>query len=63
MFQNSNISKEPCPVCGKMLRNKPPCCTSKIAYLVCGCGYKKAKNEADHVHHSSGSHDATGVQG
>ena len=63
MFQNSNITKVPCPVCGKELRIKAPCCSDKNVYLVCGCGFKKVKDETDHVHHSGGSDDATGVQG
>lgn len=63
MFENSNISSEPCPVCGKKLRKKPPCCSSKIPYLQCQCGYKKVDNETDTVHHSSGSDDSAGVQG
>lgn len=63
MFQNSNITKEPCPACGKPLRYKAPCCSSNIPYLVCQCGYKKVKNEIDIVHHSGGSLDPANVQG
>jgi hypothetical protein len=63
LFKNSNIIAEGCPVCGKKLRIKAPCCSDKNAYLVCGCGYKKVKNETDNVHNSSGSNDPTGMQG
>ena len=63
MFENSNISSEPCPICGKKLRKKPPCCSSKVPYLLCQCGYKKVDNETGHVHHSGGSDDSAGVQG
>jgi predicted amidophosphoribosyltransferase len=63
MFQNSNIIKDPCPVCGKNLRVKPPCCTSKLSYYVCQCGYKKVKDEVDTVHHSGGGDDSANVQG
>jgi len=63
MFENSNISGEPCPICGKKLRKKPPCCSSKIPYLLCQCGYKKVDNEANHVHHSGGGNDSADMQG
>ena len=44
MFENSNITKEDCPVCNKKkLRYKAPCCNDKNAYLVCPCGFKKVK--------------------
>lgn len=43
LFEGSNIIKERCPACGKQLRFKPPCCADKTSYLVCPCGYKKAK--------------------
>lgn len=63
MFQNSNITKDPCPVCSKLLRYKAPCCSSKIPYLVCQCGYKKVKDETDTVHHSGGGDDSANMQG
>jgi predicted amidophosphoribosyltransferase len=54
MFQNSNITEEVCPVCGKKLRFKPACCSDKNEYLVCPCGYKKVKvkNEIGSLHSS-----------
>jgi hypothetical protein len=63
MFENSNIAKVPCPICGKNLRIKPPCCSSKIAYFICQCGYKKVKDEVDNVRHSSRGDDTAGMQG
>jgi predicted RNA-binding Zn-ribbon protein involved in translation (DUF1610 family) len=37
----TNVTEEPCPDCGKLLRFKPPCCSDKYSYLVCPCGFKK----------------------
>lgn len=34
---------EPCPACGKSLKLKPACCSSKFGTKECfGCGYKIA---------------------
>ena len=40
----TNISKEKCPVCGKNLRAKSPCCGQPEAFLMCVCGYKEVIN-------------------
>ena len=39
----TNVTEEKCPVCGKGLKFKPPCCSDKNAYLICSCGFKKVK--------------------
>ncbi|HPE06262.1 MAG TPA: hypothetical protein PLW50_00920 [Smithellaceae bacterium] len=65
-LKNSNLVEEQCPICGKNLRYKAPCCSDKNSYLVCPCGFKKVlekKNETAPVHHSGGSADPAGVQG
>jgi len=41
----TNESDKKCPVCGKFLRYKAPCCSQKEAYLKCMCGYKEATEE------------------
>lgn len=63
MFQNSNITKIQCPICGKNLRIKSPCCSDPRGYYICQCGYKKVKDngEVNSVRHSSGSNDTIGV--
>ena len=61
---SNNLSDVKCPVCGKNLRIKPPCCSDKNFYLVCPCGYKQVKegnNGVGAVNNSSRSHDATGM--
>jgi len=31
---------EPCPACGKNLKQMKPCCTNKFGAKECTCGYK-----------------------
>jgi hypothetical protein len=61
MFNNSNISGEVCPVCGRKLRFKAACCSDPNKYLICQCGFKKVKNEITPMRDSGGSPDPTDV--
>lgn len=37
----NNVTEYICPVCGKKLVHKPPCCSEKIPWYSCVCGYKR----------------------
>jgi hypothetical protein len=38
----TNLSEKKCPLCGKLLRYKPPCCSDKTMWLICPpCDYKE----------------------
>lgn len=41
LFKNSNITEKSCPLCGKKLKYRRPCCSSKDETLFCICGYKE----------------------
>ena len=43
----TNLVKAKCPLDGKALRYKPPCCSERYAWLVCPCGYKRRINTND----------------
>jgi len=36
------MTDQKCPICGRQLFNKAPCCGDKRTYVACRCGYKKA---------------------
>lgn len=42
----TNLSNKLCPLDGRQLRYKPPCCSEKQTWLVCSCGYKRMIQDA-----------------
>jgi len=36
----TNLTVQKCPICSKLMRLKPPCCSDPLSWMACPCGFK-----------------------